>query len=70
MDYLVHLDVSEEIDNREADLLAGHILGAAIDVHRANGARSTWSAYEACLIYELRPRRLKVEAQKPLPHFL
>jgi hypothetical protein len=25
------------------------------------------SAYEACLIYELRLRRLKVEAQKPLP---
>ena len=27
------------------------------------------SAYEACLIYELRLRRLKVEAQKPLPIF-
>ena len=27
------------------------------------------SAYEACLVYELRLRRLKVEAQKPLPIF-
>ena len=27
------------------------------------------SAYEACLVYELRLRRLKVETQKPLPIF-
>jgi GxxExxY protein len=27
------------------------------------------SAYEAFLVYELRLRRLKVEAQKPLPIF-
>ena len=35
MDYLVHPDVFEEIDNREADPLTGNIIGAAIDVHRA-----------------------------------
>ena len=33
MDYLVHSDMSEEIDNREADPLTGNIIGAAIDVH-------------------------------------
>jgi GxxExxY protein len=27
------------------------------------------SAYEACLIYELQLKRLKVESQKPLPIF-
>jgi len=69
MDYLVHPGVSEEIDNREADPLTGNIIGAAIDVHRALGPGLLESAYEACLVYELRLRRLKVEAQKPLPIF-
>ena len=36
-DYLIHPDVSEEIDGREADPLTGNIIGAAIDVHRALG---------------------------------
>ena len=69
MDYLVHPGVSEEIDNREAYPLTGNIIGAAIDVHRALGPGLLESAYEACLVYELRLRRLKVEAQKPLPIF-
>ena len=69
MDYLVHPDMSEEIDSREADSLTGNIIGAAIDVHRALGPGLLESAYEACLVYELRLRRLKVEAQKPLPIF-
>ena len=59
MDYLVHPEVSEEIDNREADPLTGNIIGAAIDVHRALGPGLLESAYEACLVYELRLRRLK-----------
>ena len=69
MDYLVHPDMSEEIDNRKTDPLTGNIIGAAIDVHRALGPGLLESAYEACLVYELRLRRLKVEAQKPLPVF-
>jgi GxxExxY protein len=69
MNYLVHPDVSEEIDNREADPLTGAIIGAAIDVHRALGPGLLESTYEVCLVYELRLRRLKVEAQKPLPIF-
>ena len=63
MDYLVHPSVSEEIDNCEADPLTGNIIGAAIDVHRALGPGLLESAYEACLVYELRLRQLKVEAQ-------
>jgi hypothetical protein len=54
MDYLVHPEVSKEIDNREADPLTGNIIGAAIDVHRALGPGLLESAYEACLVYELR----------------
>ena len=50
-------------------VLTGNIIGAAIDVHRALGPGLLESAYEACLLYELRLRRLKVEAQKPLPIF-
>jgi GxxExxY protein len=69
MNYLVNSDVSEEIDERETDSLTGNIIGAAIEVHRALGPGLLESAYEACLIYELRLRRLKVEAQKPLPIF-
>ena len=65
MDYLVHPDVSEEIDNLKADPLTGAIIGAAIDVHRALGPGLLESAYEACLVYELRLRQLKVETQKP-----
>lgn len=59
MNYLVP-DVSE---GQETDPLTGVIIGAALDVHRALGPGLLESAYEACLIYELRLRRLKVEAQ-------
>ncbi len=48
-------------------LLTGNIIGAAIDMHRALGPGLLESAYEACFVYELRLRRLKVELQKPLP---
>jgi GxxExxY protein len=65
MNYLVP-DVSE---GQETDPLTGAIIGAAVEVHRALGPGLLESAYEACLIYELRLRRLKVEAQKPLPIF-
>ena len=69
MNYLIGPDVSEETEERETDPLTGNIIGAAIDIHRALGPGLLESAYEACLIYELRLRRLKVEAQKPLPIF-
>lgn len=69
MNYLVNSDMSEEVDNPETDPLTGKIIGSAIEVHRALGPGLLESAYEACLIYELRLRHLKVEAQKPLPIF-
>ena len=62
-------DISGEIDGRETDPLTSNIIGAAIDVHRALGRGLLESPYEACLLYKLRLRRLKVEAQKPLPIF-
>jgi GxxExxY protein len=47
--------------------LTDKIIGAAIDVHRALGPGLLESAYEACLVFELIERGLKVERQKPLP---
>lgn len=64
---LTDFAATEYIEETEA--LTGKIIGAAIEVHRALGPGLLESAYEACLIYELRLRRLKVESQKPLPVF-
>ena len=47
--------------------LTEKIIGAAIEVHRALGPGLLESAYEACLVYELAQRGLKVEQQKPIP---
>ncbi len=52
-----------------SDPLTGNIINAAIEVHRSLGPGLLESAYQTCLLYELRLRRLKVECQKPLPVF-
>ena len=44
-----------------------NIIGAAINVHRELGPGLLESAYEACLVYELTSRNLKIARQKPLP---
>jgi len=51
----------------EKDALNGiseQVIGAAIDVHRIIGPGLLESAYEACLVFELRDRGFKVEQQK------
>ena len=60
---------TEHTEREEFDTLIGDIIGAAIEVHRALGPGLLESAYEACLMYELRLRRLNVEHQKSLPIF-
>ena len=52
-----------EVTEGKHNTLTGKIIGAAIDVHRALGPGLLESAYETCLIYELRLRKLKVESQ-------
>jgi len=47
--------------------LTSEIIAAAIEVHRRLGPGLMESAYEACLIYELRKRRLKAFSQVGLP---
>jgi GxxExxY protein len=43
------------------------IIGAAIEVHKCPGPGLLESAYEECLLHELRIRNLSVERQKGLP---
>lgn len=56
-------------DTEATEEETGKIIGAAIEVHRALGPGLLESAYETCLIYELRLRKLKVESQKAIPLF-
>jgi GxxExxY protein len=60
---------TEALEERASDPLTSKIIGAAIEVHRALGPGLLESAYEACLIYELQLRGLKVECQKSMPVF-
>ncbi len=53
----------------QLNTLTGIIIGAAIEVHRILGPGLLESAYEACLVFELKHRGLKVEKQKELPLF-
>lgn len=49
------------------DQLTSIIIGCAIDVHRVLGPGLLEAAYEACLVYELRQKNIKLEQQKHLP---
>lgn len=60
---------TELTEKEEANSFTGKIIGAAIEIHRALGPGLLESAYETCLLYELRLRKLKVEPQKPMPVF-
>lgn len=62
-------EITEHTEKEESNSLTGKIIGAAIEIHRALGPGLLESAYEACLIYELRLRKLKVEPQKSMPVF-
>ena len=53
--------------DEEINQVTQAIIGAAIAVHRTLGPGLLESAYEACLVSELRGLGLKVEQQKPIP---
>ena len=53
----------------EINQISGAIINAAMKVHTALGPGLLESAYEACLIYELRKHGFDVKAQLPLPVF-
>ena len=51
----------------EINDITGQIIDAAIKVHTALGPGLLESAYEACLVYDLRKRGLKIDVQLELP---
>jgi GxxExxY protein len=51
----------------DLNALTGEIVGCAIEVHKQLGPGLLESAYEACLLWELRHRGLAVEVQVPVP---
>jgi GxxExxY protein len=55
-------ETSEELNN-----LSYQIIGCAIEVHRILGSGLLESAYQNCLIYELKKAGLKVEKEISLP---
>ena len=71
MDYMNFLTTehTEITEKEDPSSLTGKIIGAAIEIHWALGPGLLESAYEACLLYELRLRKLKVEPQKAMPVF-
>jgi len=51
----------------ELNQITHEILDSAYKVHSALGPGLLESAYQACLVYELRKKGLKVESEKPVP---
>jgi GxxExxY protein len=51
------------MDNKLTEI----IIGSAIEVHRNLGPGLLESAYQECLLFELRSKGLIVEKEKPLP---
>ncbi len=68
-EFLKTTEHTENTEKKKLNALTYSVIGAAIEVHRTLGPGLLESAYEACLIYELRLNGLKVEHQKPLPVF-
>jgi len=54
-------------ENDRLDQISRRIIGAAIEVHRHLGPGLLESAYESCLVFELKRLGHGVEEQKPLP---
>jgi GxxExxY protein len=60
-------EFGETVCGRTAHSISGDIIGAAFKVHTALGPGLLESAYEACLVHELRKAGLKVMRQVILP---
>jgi GxxExxY protein len=54
-------------EKERLDEISRRIIGAAIEVHRHLGPGLLESAYQACLVFELKRLGLRVEEQKSLP---
>ena len=56
----------EQLDPR-LNKITSEIISAAMTVHSALGPGLLESAYQACLVHELRKRGMKVETEVPVP---
>ncbi len=56
----------EDVD-KELDETASQVVDAVFKIHKTFGPGLLESAYEACLIHELKKRGLKVESQVAVP---
>ena len=56
-----------KLNNMQTNEITAQILNAAFKVHTALGPGLLESAYQACLVHELRKAGLIVEVEKPLP---
>ena len=54
-------------ENDRLDQISRRIIGAAIEVHRHLGPGLLESAYQSCLVIELKQLGLRLEEQKALP---
>ncbi len=55
------------LDKDPINILSGKVLDAAVEVHTQLGPGLLESAYELCLVRELKERNLKVERQVAVP---
>jgi GxxExxY protein len=55
------------LDNQRLDRITHDIIGAAIEVHRHIGPGLLESAYETCLVFEIKRLGMSVDVQMPLP---
>jgi len=51
----------------EFDELSNKVIGCALEVHRGLGPGLLESAYERCLVYELKCAQIPVKVQVPMP---
>jgi GxxExxY protein len=58
---------AEENQERTINEITGQIVDAAMKVHTVLGPGLLESAYQKCLVYELRKRGLRVAEEVPLP---
>jgi GxxExxY protein len=55
------------VGREELNSITRDVIGAAIEVHRTLGPGLLESAYQACLVHELRERGMRVAEHVPLP---
>jgi GxxExxY protein len=61
------MKIFQESKESHLNTLSGKVIGAAMKVHSALGPGVLESAYEACVIHELKNQNIMVESQVKLP---